>query len=195
MRDNEFATSDHHFGHKTMLTMANPRPFDSVEEMNEELIARWNAKVPAKGAIVYHLGDFSWMNREKTNDIFNRLNGTIRLVRGNHDREKLSWPGKWESERIGFDWIRDYYESKTADGIKVCMMHYPFQVWNKGHYGAWMLHGHSHGNLVSPDWMRRLDVGVDNHPNYEPYSFAEIADLMKDRGFRPQDHHRIAIVV
>ena len=51
-----FFTSDLHFGHENVLKMDN-RPFKTVDEMDAELIKRWNKKVN-KGDIVYVLGDF-----------------------------------------------------------------------------------------------------------------------------------------
>ena len=50
-----FFTSDLHFGHENVLRFDN-RPFQTIEEMDEELIRRWNAKV-GKGDLVYVLGD------------------------------------------------------------------------------------------------------------------------------------------
>ena len=50
-----YFTGDLHFGHENVLRF-DGRPFSSVEEMDEELISRWNNKV-GKGDIVYILGD------------------------------------------------------------------------------------------------------------------------------------------
>jgi calcineurin-like phosphoesterase family protein len=205
MKQGEYITSDTHFGHTNIIKYSN-RPFENVDEMNEQLIARWNAKIPP-GSIVYHLGDFAFMKREdRIIELAKRLNGTIRLVMGNHDRLK----GK---VRDCFEWVRPYYESKTDDGIKVTMCHYPFMTWNKSHRNSWSLHGHCHGNLQTyPNMIaemlaskgfdeasllvlaefgtepRRLDVGVDTN-NYEPYSFDEIKAIMETRGHVVIDHH------
>ena len=29
----------------------------------------------------------------------------------------------------------------------IVLCHYAMRVWQKSHYGAWMLYGHSHGTL------------------------------------------------
>ena len=39
---NTFFSSDHHFNHKNILHLCN-RPFESIEEMNEVCIERWNS--------------------------------------------------------------------------------------------------------------------------------------------------------
>ena len=79
----KFYISDLHFGHKNVLGFDN-RPFTSVEEMNEELIRRWNSVV-SDGDIVYVLGDMFWMKPNDAMPIIDRLNGQIFLVKGNHD--------------------------------------------------------------------------------------------------------------
>ena len=53
-----FFTADLHFGHENVIKL-DGRPFANVEEMDEELIRRWNAKV-GKGDLVYVLGDMIW---------------------------------------------------------------------------------------------------------------------------------------
>ena len=48
-----FFTADMHFGHENVISF-DKRPFETVEEMDEDLIRRWNAKV-GKGDLVYVL--------------------------------------------------------------------------------------------------------------------------------------------
>src|SRR3989344_4017153 len=79
-----FITADHHFNHKNIIEYCK-RPFKTVEEMNETMIERWNRRV-GKDDLVIHLGDFGLGNKEKINEIRKRLNGTIILIKGNHDR-------------------------------------------------------------------------------------------------------------
>lgn len=77
-------TADHHFGHANILRYCK-RPFADVEEMNEALIANWN-RVVAKGDTVYHLGDLFLLPPVEATKRMARLNGSICLIRGNHDR-------------------------------------------------------------------------------------------------------------
>lgn len=75
--------SDTHFGHKNILQYEKEaRPFNSLEEMHEQLINNWNSVVSPKD-IVYHLGDFAFGKQWVS--IAERLQGKKRLVLGNHD--------------------------------------------------------------------------------------------------------------
>ena len=58
---NTFFTSDSHFGHASVLAprMDRPRPFATIEEHDEALVAAWNAVVRPDD-IVWHLGDFAY---------------------------------------------------------------------------------------------------------------------------------------
>lgn len=183
LRD-EFITSDTHFGHGNVIKYSG-RPFADADEMDTELIHRWNAKVP-KNAVIYHLGDFSFSKPDRIREIVGQLHGRIRLFPGNHDKTII----KSKKLQELFEWCRpfSFHESKVPNGPKIVMCHYALDVWNKSHHGAWMLHGHSHGSL-SPGSRIRMDVGVDCHPNYEPFSFAEIEERLS--GLQPAvlDHH------
>lgn len=195
MKPNEFITSDTHWGHSNIIRYNN-RPFRDVDEMDEELILRWNAKVP-KNAVVYHLGDFAFASPKKLYTILQRLHGRIRFFPGNHDKWLLMSPEnglgikeKYQNIADRFEWVRPFgfHESSTNDGTLVVMCHYAMQVWNKHHYGAWMLHGHSHGSLP-PGNRARMDVGIDCHPNYEPFSFEEIYERLHGVENETCDHH------
>ena len=70
--------SDTHFGHEKTCTVfkrmdGSPlRPFSSAEEMDEEMVKRWNDRVRPKDK-VYHLGDV--VISRKSLQILSRLNG------------------------------------------------------------------------------------------------------------------------
>lgn len=172
-----FFTSDTHFGHKLM---AKYRGFENIDEMDKAMIQKWNERVKP-GDIVYHLGDFSFRNKGETIGVLRRLNGAVRLVKGNHDRVV-----KGDVYRE-FDWVRDYYEVRLPDGRKIVLSHFPFLTWNKAHYGSWHCHGHCHGSLKVREG-RRMDVGVDTNDLY-PYSMEEVAEYMETKGFESVDHH------
>lgn len=57
MKDDIWFTSDTHFGHANIIKYCN-RPYKDTEEMNADLIKRWNSTV-GKDDLVWHLGDFS----------------------------------------------------------------------------------------------------------------------------------------
>ena len=61
-------TSDHHFGH-TNITRYDERPYGSVEEMDADMIARWNETVAPKDS-VYHLGDIFLYKRVEEARLF-----------------------------------------------------------------------------------------------------------------------------
>lgn len=79
--------ADLHFNHTNVLKYDNA-PFETVEEMNEEIIKRWNNTV-AKDDIVYVLGDFTLSRRmEYISEMCGKLHGHKVLVMGNHDTRK-----------------------------------------------------------------------------------------------------------
>ena len=141
-RQKIFFTSDLHFGHENVLRFDN-RPFETVEEMDDELIKRWNDKV-AKGDLVYVLGDLIW--KTATNEavqIIKRLNGQIILIKGNHDRFLHNAAAK-----KALAGIKDYDDISVMleDGtVRRCILsHYFIPFYNGHRYKAIHLHGHSH---------------------------------------------------
>ncbi len=173
-------TSDTHFGHARILEYCK-RPFKDVEEMDAELIRRWNARVQ-RGDTVYHLGDFSLAkDATKITATLERLNGQIHLITGNHDAKRIK-------QLQGFADVKAYKEIKVGEQT-IVLCHYAFRVWNKSHYGSWNLHGHSHGSLKRDFTMKQLDVGVDCW-NYAPISFDEVAKEMEKSTSAPVDHHQ-----
>lgn len=93
-------TSDTHFYHENILKYeSDARPFATVEEMNETLIERWNSRVKPKDN-VYHLGDFCFGGVQNVS-IAARLNGSKRLVLGNHDKYAIEEYAKYFDKIFG----------------------------------------------------------------------------------------------
>ena len=177
-----FFTSDTHFGHRNIIRYCK-RPFDSVEAMDEALIENWNARV-GDDDIVYHLADFTLGNRAQADAAFRRLRGHIRVLGlpWHHDKgwcPRVPGPSTFESaSRRPVEILPALLVLKLHDGRQkrtLTLSHYPMAEWEKGHHGAWHLHGHSHGNHRGLG--SRLDVGVDVH-NYAPLALEELAGLM-----------------
>lgn len=143
-------TADSHFGHAGAIGRFR-RPFRSLAEMTQTLIARWNESV-APTDEVWHLGDFAWrMAPESAAALLGGLNGRKHLVRGNNDAADIAGLPQWAS-------VQTYAELKI-EGTALVLCHYPFRTWNGMYKGAYNLHGHSHGQLAG--LPRQVDVGVD----------------------------------
>lgn len=182
--DRLWFTADLHFGHHSMVHRCF-RPWETVDVMDEALIQNWNACVNDRDH-VFVLGDFSFRPNPQTLEILGRLKGIKYLIEGNHDRRF--------NNAIGTMWdggMEPYHEI-TVDDQPIVMCHYAFRSWNKMHYGAWNLHGHSHGSLAPIG--KQMDVGVDAVANlsagsYAPVAYAYVKVVMKNREFVPVDHH------
>lgn len=83
-------TSDTHFHHSRILVYeSEARPFASIEEMDSELVRRWNERVMPED-VVLHLGDFAFAGSTFIKGILPTLNGHKFLLMGNHDRGRTS---------------------------------------------------------------------------------------------------------
>lgn len=173
-----YFTSDLHFGHRNVMAY-DRRPFATVEEMDAELIRRWNAKVKPQDT-VYILGDISWYSASKSAEIMRSLNGRKILIKGNHDYNIL------KPELVScFDAVYNCTQIRQ-DRKRIVLSHYPMPFYNHQHHGAYMLYGHVHN---SAEWKLaekyRRDL-IDNgipcnmynvgcmHWNYEPVTLDEI---------------------
>jgi len=155
MSKNRFFVSDTHFGHtNTWEKFKNKdgsplRPFASTEEMDEKMIENWNSVVKEFDT-VYHLGDCV-INLKKM-DIFNRLNGSKRLIRGNHDIGKTSMYTQYFKEVYG---VRVFVDDFILSHIPLhpdCISD-RFKVNVTGH--SKQKAGDFFGSLISKakDWM------------------------------------------
>jgi calcineurin-like phosphoesterase family protein len=175
-----FLTSDTHFGHLGVCKFMQAdgvtklRPWDSPEEMDEEMVKRWNETVKPTDK-VYHLGDVV-INR-KALKIMHRLNGDKVLIKGNHDIFKL------EDYTEHFRDIRSYH---VMNGM--ILSHIPLHPQQLQRFGT-NIHGHLHSNRV----MRTDQYGVTTidpqyfsvcveQTDFRPILFEDVIKRIEEQG-------------
>lgn len=162
-----WVTSDTHFGHERILTFRDPfgdlmRPFGSVEEMDETMVARWNDRVKPSDH-VYHLGDVA-MSRPNL-QIVKRLNGHKRLLFGNHDIYDYK-----DYAEVGFEKLMSY---RVFD--ELIFSHIPLHSRSMPNHVN--VHGHIHGNGDIGE--RYINMSVEA-TDFAPLSLEEIRKRVRE---------------
>jgi len=188
-----FFTSDHHFGHGNIIKYTG-RPFSNAREMDEIMIERWN-EVVSKWDLVYCLGDLTLRN--DGTKYLAKLNGRIFVLcyPWHHDKRWIPLHKLIYSTTSFSASFAPNIHSQTFYPITVLppmvvlekglyypapitLCHYPVAEWDRKHYGAWHLHGHSHGKHNGEGKI--MDVGVDCN-NFYPVSLEQVAEYMETR--------------
>lgn len=155
-----FFVSDLHFFHSKLCTSCPNhfdvcRKYETVDEMNSDMIASWNNTVQKSDTVVF-LGDFI-MNTpvaqltECALALWNQLNGNKYFINGNHDkvlRHKLQ-------DTIDFyDYAVIKWQAKTfyaqhrpighAEGSNPYLFNYWLSTVNGNPFGTVVVHGHTH---------------------------------------------------
>jgi len=178
-----FLTSDTHFGHAGVCHFLREegtklRPWDNPEDMDEEMVKRWNDTVRPNDK-VYHLGDVV-INR-KALKILDRLNGDKVLIKCNHDIFKLNDYSPY------FRDIRSYH---VMNGT--ILSHIPLHESALYRFGT-NIHGHTHSNRVmKPNPTRwfpdqkiidaRYHCVCVEQTDFRPILLEEVFKKIKDEG-------------
>jgi calcineurin-like phosphoesterase family protein len=194
--------SDPHYSHKNIcrattnwrtkegdIPFNSTRDFKSLEHMNQTIVQNINNYV-MQNDILICLGDWSFGGFENIREFREKIVcKNIHLVLGNHDNHI-------EKNR---DNVQDlflsvtHYNTLDYNGNKFVLMHYPISSWDGLNKGVMHLHGHCHlqTNLRFGKG-RRMDVGLDGHPEFRPYNIDECIKLLKNREVMSDvqnDHH------
>jgi calcineurin-like phosphoesterase family protein len=146
------------------------------EEVDELIVKNWNETVK-KEDIVYHLGDFSCGDKatpEYIRSIFDRLNGTIHFIPGNHD-VKAGGGLKERVASLPFASTAMYREIIYNKHL-VVLMHYQLRTWYDATKGSIHLFGHVHNKYQG--FGRSKYVGVEN-TNYKPVSLDSLVEELR----------------
>lgn len=182
-----YLIADPHFGHANICKFHNydgtkTRPWDNVDEMDEEMVKRWNDTVKPVDK-VYMLGDIA-INR-KSLAILDRLNGDKVLIKGNHDIFKLT------------DYTKYFRDIRAYHVMNGCILsHIPVHKDSIARFSC-NIHGHLHNNRVRKPRGVNVKTGEILYSNdidpdyfcvsveqidYTPILFEEVIQRIKDQG-------------
>jgi calcineurin-like phosphoesterase family protein len=194
--------SDPHYGHKNIcrattnwrtpegeIPFTSTRDFKSLEHMNQTIVQKINNNVMPNDILIC-LGDWSFGGFENIREFWDKLVcKNIHLVLGNHDTHI-------EKNRDGIQGLFQsvsHYNTLEYNGNKFRLMHYPISSWDGLKKGYMHLHGHCHLSTNQRFGKgKRMDVGMDGHPEFRPYNIEECIHLLKNRPIESEiekDHH------
>ena len=164
--------SDNHFNHQKIIEYCN-RPFKTVEQMNEEMIKKWNSVVKEDDKI-YHLGDFGFGSKEQIANIISKLNGRIFLILGNHDNHTPQWYRDAGVKEV-YDHpiiIKDFIVLSHAPQPFICDSRTPYVNF----------FGHVHDSKMFETYgPRHFCACVERH-NYKPVNIEEVIKYFQEKG-------------
>jgi calcineurin-like phosphoesterase family protein len=151
------AIADNHFQHFNIIAYES-RPYFSVEEMDLDMIEKWNSVVHPDD-IVFHLGDIALANIDYLIWLSYQLHGEIHLVKGNHDKKSNTQYQTlgWKTYNKPIVWFKE----------NVVLSHRP-QIVD----AHWLnIHGHTHSKGEND--KNHYCVSVENI-NYTPVDLDEL---------------------
>lgn len=168
-----YFTSDLHFCHdKDFVWQA--RGFESIDEMNAEIVRRWN-EVVYPDDDVYILGDLTLGNVEEGLKLIAKLNGYLHIIRGNHDTDTKTSRYLELPNVVSVEFATIYKYKKAIFWLS----HYPTITANYDDDLPWAQHmvnlfGHTHQETPFYNGNPYMyNVGMDAH-NCTPISLDDI---------------------
>ena len=176
--------ADWHYGHANVIGHDN-RPFQTLAEMNEAFVIRWNDAVRPEDT-VYILGDMFWCCAREAVGVLRTLNGKKVLIKGDHDGNTKD--SKFCKE---FKQIRDYH-LEIEDGWQyVVLCHYPIPCFRLHFRKDWChLYGHVH-NTFEWNMMERFKTAMEElGHNFEMYN---VGAMMPWMDYTPKTLYEISL--
>ena len=163
----DYFIADTHFGGENIINFTH-REFKSVKDMDETIVFNWNKVVKDNDKVIV-AGDF-FDNKDEAfmKNILNRLNGTIVLIKGNHD-----------------DGIEDFCRNLGIEVIDYPILYNEFYLVSHeplyvSEYGLYVnIFGHVHDNPMYKNVSSRSFCISAERIAYTPISFSDILNQIK----------------
>ena len=155
---------DTHFFHENI-----GRYCDRPDGWQDLIVANWNRLI-SPGETVFHLGDLALGKREQAEALVPTLNGTIYLMRGNHDRR-----GRAFFEGLGVRLVKDPLILELEPWPRLIFSHRPVLPLPPG---ARNLHGHIHNNPHPEVGPRHVNMSIEVR-DYRPWRLGEVLEAMR----------------
>lgn len=152
--------ADTHFSEKNIMLYEN-RPFENVQEMNREIVNRWNMVVEQEDQ-VYVLGDFGATGQEPK--LLRQLKGKKFLVKGNHDIQSNAY-----YREAGFV---EVYDCPIIIKNFWILSHEPLYVNTNMPYAN--IFGHVHNSPIIKNFSSQHYCVCVERIEYTPISFERI---------------------
>ena len=183
-RSNTYYTSDLHFGHKNILKYCPNRKYDYLDQMEQNIIKRFNNTVKPEDTVIF-LGDI-FLGHKKDHQRYLLAQLICRrkiLILGNHDDSAS------QMMNLGFDFAC-HEMVRYIQGERVVLSHYPYapKVIEGGDKhdlryldrrpidnGGFLLHAHTHDTEQVNGKM--IHIGLDAW-NMTPVSENKIASII-----------------
>lgn len=172
-------TSDLHFCHDREFIF-KPRGFNTIWEMNDEIVRRWN-EVVAPDDDVYVLGDLMLNDNDAGAKLIKSLKGNLHIILGNHDTDK-----RVDLYNQFFNVVEIKYATMIRyNGYHFYLSHYPTFTSNLEKESLKQctlnLFGHTHQKTnFYQDMPFMYHVGVDSH-NCTPVLIDKIIEEMNQK--------------
>jgi calcineurin-like phosphoesterase family protein len=191
------------------------RDFKTKEEHDETVIKNINDCVK-RDDVLFHLGDVAFQGPEKIIEFRNRIRcKTVHLILGNHDVDihkmvelqqmfttvdfyrEININGQkivlchyplrtWNKWHHGSFMLHGHCHGKLQHQIPASLLK---RLLEENQMDVlWALANNEEVDGYCPNG-RSLDVGLDTHPQFRPYSHTEILEIMKTKSFTPTDGH------
>lgn len=202
---NIWITADTHYNHKNIcrgvtewrmpdgsIPISQTRDFPTIQKMNDAMVNNINSII-MQDDILIHLGDWSFGGFESIREFYDRLVcKNIHLILGNHDQHIVK---NKEDIRELFLSVEKENDQYKYERIYFHLHHYPIMSWRDMKQGTIHLHGHTHfsgDNRFGKG--KKMDIGIDGHPEFKPYNLVEVIKLMEARPIISEyetvlDHH------